>query len=71
MWKVSRAARPGISANSSVRHKALIVALMLRIMATYVRIRVASCAPDCGYVKFLLSLKKDTSKAATTARRLD
>lgn len=71
MWKVLRAARLGISANSSVRDKALMVALMLRMMAAHVRVSAVSCAPDCGYVKFVLSLKKATSKAATTAKRLD
>lgn len=45
------------------------IALMIRIMAAYVRIRVVSCAPDCVYVKFLLSLKKATTKAATTVRK--
>lgn len=71
MWRALRAARLGISANSSVRDKALMVALMLRIMAAYVRISAASCAPDCRYAKFLLSLKKATSKVAMMAKKLD
>jgi hypothetical protein len=66
-----RAARFGISENSSMRDKALMVALILRIIAAYVRLRIASCTLGCECVKFLFSLKKATSKVATTAKRLD